>query len=147
MEPNRIKYNQIEPNRTKWNQTERMSACEWIPTVVIQLRVLLRLLLLRLFLLLLCLLLLLLLLLLRRFLLLLHSIPMIHSQCLIDVIRWQFFFFLSDFIIIIIICLFFLQVLFWIFVFLLAFASFCFLPLPVLGYSFVMFVDIIEDEI
>jgi len=56
-------------------------------------------------------------------------------------------FFLSDFIIIIIICLFFLQVLFWIFVFLLAFASFCFLPLPVLGYSFVMFVDIIEDEI
>ena len=97
MEPNRIKYNQIEPNRTKWNQTERMSACEWIPTVVIQLRVLLRLLLLRLFLLLLCLLLLLLLLLLRRFLLLLHSIPMIHSQCLIDVIRWQFFFFFIRF--------------------------------------------------
>merc|ERR1712071_62002 len=77
--------NQTEPIRTLENLMKsndgRMNACKWISTFVIQLSLYLLLLLL----LLVC---------------LLHSIPMIHLQCLLDVIRWQFFisFYLSFFV-------------------------------------------------
>merc|ERR1712071_508013 len=77
--------NQTEPIRTLENLMKsndgRMNVCKWISTFVIQLSLYLLLLLL----LLVC---------------LLHSIPMIHLQCLLDVIRWQFFisFYLSFFV-------------------------------------------------